>query len=151
MGHADLATTAIDALGSPGRRSGAHELVLKGSAVRIRSSALGEDRRARAIRGRCAPGRSMPAPSVYVADMPSLQLLTAVHTRGVDGTADVARLLGVDEAQAEQQLREAERAGLVVKEHGDSVRVPIDYARGRLRLTAAGHVKKQTLEDERAE
>ena len=83
--------------------------------------------------------------------MPSLQLLTAVHTRGVDSTADVAGLLGVDAAQAEQQLREAERAGLVVKEHRDSVRVPIDYAHGRLRLTAAGHVKKQTFEDERAE
>jgi DNA-binding MarR family transcriptional regulator len=82
--------------------------------------------------------------------MPSLELLTVVHTRGVDGTADVAAALGVDEAQAEQQLREAERAGLVVKEHGDSVRIPIDDARGRLRLTAAGHVKKQTLEDERA-
>ena len=90
-------------------------------------------------------------PSVYVADMPSLELLTAVHTKGVDAAADVAGLLGVDEAQAEQQLREAERAGLVVKERGDSVRVPIDHAGGRLRLTAAGHVKKQTLEDERAE
>ncbi|MDP1849766.1 MAG: hypothetical protein Q8K79_18415 [Solirubrobacteraceae bacterium] len=83
--------------------------------------------------------------------MASLELLAAVHSRGVQSTADVAGLLSLDEAEAETQLREAERAGLVVKEHGDSVRVPIDYARGRLRLTAAGHVKKQTLEDERAE
>jgi predicted transcriptional regulator len=83
--------------------------------------------------------------------MTSLELLTAVHSRGVESTADVAGLLGIDEAEVEQQLREAERDGLVVKEHRDSVRVPIDYASGRLRLTAAGHVKKQTLEEERAE
>ena len=83
--------------------------------------------------------------------MTSLELLAAVHTRGVASAADVAELLGVDAAQAEQQLREAERDGLVVKEHRDSVRVPIDHGGGRLRLTAAGHVKKQTLEDERAE
>ena len=83
--------------------------------------------------------------------MASLELLAAVHTRGVESTADVAGLLGLDEAEAEQQLREAERDGLVVKEHRDSVRVPIDYAGGRLRLTAAGHVKKQTLQEERAE
>ena len=83
--------------------------------------------------------------------MTSLELLTAVHSRGVESTADVAALLDVDEAEAEQQLRQAERAGLVVKEHRDSVRVPIDHAGGRLRLTAAGHVKKQTLLEERAE
>ena len=83
--------------------------------------------------------------------MTSLELLSAVHSRGVESTADVAGLLGLDESQAEQQLREAERDGLVVKEHRDSVRVPIDYASGRLRLTAAGHVKKQTLQEERAE
>ena len=83
--------------------------------------------------------------------MTSLELLAAVHSRGVESTADVAGLLGLDEAEAEQQLREAEHAGLVVKEHRDSVRVPIDYGSGRLRLTAAGHVKKQTLQEERAE
>ena len=82
--------------------------------------------------------------------MATLELLTAVHSRGVESTADVAGLLGIDEADAEQQLRAAERDGLVVKEHRDSVRVPIDYASGRLRLTAAGHVKKQTLQEERA-
>jgi len=83
--------------------------------------------------------------------MTSLELLAAVHSRGVESTADVAGLLGLDEAEVEQQLRAAERDGLVVKEHRDSVRVPIDYASGRLRLTAAGHVKKQTLQEERAE
>ena len=83
--------------------------------------------------------------------MTSLELLTAVHSRDVKSTADVAGLLGLDVAEVEQQLRDAEREGLVVKEHRDSVRVPIDYRDGRLRLTAAGHVKKQTLEDERAE
>ena len=83
--------------------------------------------------------------------MTSLELLAAVHSRGVESTADVAALLGVDEAETERQLREAERDGLVVKDHRDSVRVPIDHGSGRLRLTAAGHVKKQTLEEERAE
>ena len=82
--------------------------------------------------------------------MTSLELLVAVHSRDVKSTADVAALLGLDEAEAERQLREAERDGLVVKEHRDSVRVPIDYAGGRLRLTAAGHVKRQTLQFERA-
>ena len=80
----------------------------------------------------------------------SLELLIAVHSRDVKSTADVAGLLGIDDVDAEQQVREAERDGLVVKEHRDSVRVPIDYGAGRLRLTAAGHVKKQTLQYERA-
>ena len=83
--------------------------------------------------------------------MASLELLAAVHTRGVESTADVAELLGLEAAEAERQLRDAERDGLVVKEHRDSVRVPIDHAGGRLRLTAAGHVKTQTLLEERAE
>lgn len=82
--------------------------------------------------------------------MPSLELLTAIHTRGVNTSADVAQLLGLDESEAMQQIREAEGAGLIVNERGDSVRVPVDFDGGRLRLTAAGHVKKQTLEDERA-
>ena len=81
--------------------------------------------------------------------MPSLELLHTIHTRGVDSTADVARTLGIDEAEALRQVQEAERDGLVVKERADSVRVPVDFDGGRLRLTAAGHVKKQTLVEDR--
>lgn len=87
--------------------------------------------------------------SCTLPGMPSLELLHAIHTRGVDSTADVAATLGIDEADAVRQVREAEAAGLVVKERPESVRVPIDYDGGRLRLTAAGHVKKQTLLEER--
>ena len=82
--------------------------------------------------------------------MPSLELLTAIRSQGINNVADVARLLGLDEAEALRQIREAEDAGLLVNERGASVRVPVDYDRGRLRLTAAGHVKKYTLEGERS-
>jgi DNA-binding MarR family transcriptional regulator len=80
--------------------------------------------------------------------MASFELLNAVNLKNVRTTGEVAEELGVSVADAERQLGEAQRAGLIIEEEDLSVNVPADFNRQYWRLTEDGHKELYRLEDE---
>jgi DNA-binding MarR family transcriptional regulator len=75
-------------------------------------------------------------------------LLDAINTNGVQTTADVADWLGLDASEVVRQLRDAERAGLVVETEDVSLNVSEDFDHQFWRLTDKGHAQRDRLEDE---
>jgi hypothetical protein len=80
--------------------------------------------------------------------MASLELLSAVNLPDVRTVNDVAGALGVDPAEADEELAAAELDGLVVWEVDESRNVPPDFDRRFVLLTQAGHVELYRLQDE---
>jgi DNA-binding MarR family transcriptional regulator len=77
----------------------------------------------------------------------SLELLSAVNLRDVRTLDDVADELGVDPAEAAEELAAAELEGFVVWEADESRDVPPDFDRRFVLLTQAGHVELYRLQD----
>jgi predicted ArsR family transcriptional regulator len=82
--------------------------------------------------------------------MASYDLLDAINRKGIRTTADVARVLGVDEREARRQIREAVEVGFVAEEYDESVNVPPDFERAFWHLTKAGNNEWDRLDAERA-
>ena len=81
-------------------------------------------------------------------DVASLELLSAVNLPDVRTVNDVAGELGVDPAEAAEELAAAELDGLVVWEVDESRNVPPDFDRRFVLLTQSGHVELYRLQDE---